>query len=135
MTMVLFHRTTIGEARKIMQSGFEDIEWDFGLKDVQTGRDAVVPGVWLADRPLGHDEGLEGDALLEVKLDLADDDLKPFELEGMLWNAHLWVAPAELINGHSQVRIREVDPRTSWFHEAWDGETEPDEEDEPGRSS
>ena len=132
MTLVLFHRTSIGDARKIMQSGFENIDWDFGLKDVQTGEDAVVPGVWLADRPLGHQEGIEGDALLEVKLDLAEEELKPFELEGMLWNAHLWVAPAELINGHSEVRIREVDPRTSWFHEAWDGETEPDEKDSGG---
>ncbi len=132
MSMVLYHRTTIGEARKIVQSGFEDVDWDFGLKDAHTGEDAVVPGVWLADRPLGHDEGIQGDALLEVELDLSDDDLKPFELEGMLWNAHLWVAPAELINAHSKARILEVDPRTSWFHEAWDGDAESDEQDSGG---
>jgi hypothetical protein len=61
MTVVLYHRTMIGEARGIVQRGFEDVDWDFGLQDARTGEDAVVTGVWLADRPLGEEEGIEGD--------------------------------------------------------------------------
>jgi len=131
MTLVLYHRTMIGEASGIVQRGFEDLDWDFGLKDARTGEDAVVTGVWLADRPLGEKEGIEGDALVEVTLDLDVDELVPFELAGMLWDAKLWVAPAEFVNGRGQARILEVDPRTSWFHEAWndDSDSEGPEDD------
>ena len=64
MTVVLYHRTSIAEARTIMKEGFVDVDWDFGLRDARTGEDAVVTGVWLADRPLGTEEGIEGDAVL-----------------------------------------------------------------------
>ncbi|NIM48448.1 MAG: hypothetical protein GTN62_02030 [Gemmatimonadales bacterium] len=122
MSTVLFHRTSIAEARSIVQHGFEDVDWDFGLKDARTGEDTVVTGVWLTDRPIGRDEGIDGDALLEVTVDLTEEELKPFELEGMLWDTQLWIASAELINAHGKARILEVDPRTSWWHEALDTE-------------
>lgn len=122
MSMVLFHRTSIAEARSIVQHGFEDVDWDFGLKDARTGEDTVVTGVWLTDRPMGRDEGIDGDALLKVTVDLTEEDLKPFELEGMLWDTRLWVASAGLVNAHGKARILEVDPRTSWWHEALDTE-------------
>jgi hypothetical protein len=131
MAMVLYHRTMIGEARGIVERGFQDQDWDFGLRDAQTGEEAVVTGVWLADRPLGSAEGIEGDAVVEVTVDLTEEQLKPFELEGMLWDARLWVPAAELLNAHGKARISGVDPRTSWFHEAWE-EEEADGEDEGG---
>ena len=124
MPVVLYHRTSIAEARTIMKEGFVDVDWDFGLRDAQTGDEAVVTGVWLADRPLGTEEGIEGDAVLEVTVDLTQEELAPFELEGLLWDARLWVASAELINDRSKSRILEVDPRTSWFHEAVNDEDE-----------
>jgi hypothetical protein len=86
----------------------------------------MVTGVWLSDRPLGEAEGIGGDALVEVTLDLDLDELGPFELEGLLWDARIWVAPAEFVNGRGQARILEVDPRTSWFHEAWNEDVEAD---------
>jgi len=124
MTLVLYHRTTIADAGGIVRGGFEDLEWDFGLQDARTGEDATVTGVWLSDRPLGEAEGIGGDALVEVSLDLDLDELGPFELEGLLWDARIWVAPAEFVNGRGQARILEVDPRTSWFHEAWNEDVE-----------
>jgi hypothetical protein len=124
MTLMLYHRTTIADAGGIVRSGFEDLEWDFGLQDARTGEDAMVTGVWLSDRPLGEAEGIGGDALVEVTLDLDLDELGPFELEGLLWDARIWVAPAEFVNGRGQARILEVDPRTSWFHEAWNEDVE-----------
>ncbi len=124
MALTLFHRTTVAEARAIVKEGFEDQEWDFGLRDVRTGEDVTVTGVWIADRPLGPDEGLEGDAVLEVRLEVEDDELRPFELEGMFWDARVWVAPAEWVTQHSKVRFLSVDPSTSGFFDAANGEPE-----------
>jgi hypothetical protein len=120
MPLTLYHRTSIGEARSIMQKGFEDLDWDFGLTDAQTGEDAIVTGTWLADRPVGREEGIEGDALLEVTVDTTEADLAPFALDGMLWDANLWVVPADWVNPKANARILEVDPRSSWFHKAAD---------------
>lgn len=115
--MVLYHRTSIADARQILKDGFGDTEWDFGLRDVSTDEDVVVEGVWLADRPLAEAEGPPGDALLEVALELPEEQLQPFELAGMLWNARLWVVPADALNGHCTARMVRVDPRSSWgFH-------------------
>lgn len=114
MTAVLFHKTTIAEARSILKEGYGDTEWDFGLKDVQTGEEVTVTGVWLSNRPLADAEGPEGDALLEVTVDFSAEELQAFELTGMMWNARLWVVPAETLNAHSQTRMVRVDPRSSW---------------------
>jgi hypothetical protein len=112
--MILFHRTTIGEARSIVEDGFQDSNWDFGLRDAQTGEDVSITGVWLADRALGEEDGLKGDALVEVNLDVSEDELQSFELQGLLWNGRFWVAPAEFVNKHGTTRILNVDPRSSW---------------------
>jgi hypothetical protein len=114
MTHVLFHKTTIGDARGILKEGYSDTEWDFGLKDAQTGEEVTVTGVWLSNRPLEDNEGPEGNALLEVTVDFSDEELLTFELTGMMWNARLWVVPAETLNAHSRTKIVRVDPRSSW---------------------
>ena len=126
---VLFHRTTIGEARQIVRRGFEDEKWGFEIREDRTAQPKKMLGVWLSDRPLSEQEGPDGDAVLEVKISLPQEALQAFELDGVFWDARLWVVPAALINPHAAVRILQVDPRTSWWHEAID----PDdiEEDEP----
>jgi len=120
MTLVLYHRTSIGEARNIVQRGFEDSDWDFGLQDLR-GEDTVATGIWFADRPIGEKEGVGGDALVEVEVDLTEEDLAPFELSGLMWNARVWVLSAEMVNPSAKSHIAEVDPRTSWWHEKFDG--------------
>ncbi len=117
MSLMLYHRTSIGEARAIVHNGFEDQKWRFehdvpGVEDVKK-----AVGVWLSDRPLQQDEGPPGDAVLEIAMDVSEDALELFQLEGVLWDARLWIVPAELINTRSKVRILNVDPRSSWFHE------------------
>ena len=116
--MKLFHRTSIAEATSIVRNGFEDDKWRFDLRDGDGGQELTMVGVWLTDRPLSGEEGPQGDAVLEVILDFEEADLKSFELEGVFWDARLWVAPAALINPKSKIRILEVDPGTSWWHEA-----------------
>ena len=46
------------------QERFGDLEWDFGLYDAQSGEEVSVAGVLLADRPLGREESIDGDAVL-----------------------------------------------------------------------
>lgn len=133
MSALLYHRTTIAEARRILKGGFQDTEWDFGLHDAKTGEDVTVTGVWLADRPLSDEEGPPGDALLEVSLDLPDEQLQPFELDGMLWNARLWVVSADTLNLHGKARMIRVDPRSSWgFNRI--GDEDPPFDPPPGAS-
>jgi len=114
MSVVLYHKTGIGDARRVLKEGYADTEWDFGLRDAKTGEDVTVTGVWLANRPLADAEGPPGDALLEVRLDLSEEQLPPFELAGMLWDARLWVVPADTLNLHSETKMVRVDPRSSW---------------------
>ncbi len=124
---VFYHRTTIAGAREIAKNGFADEKWGFDIRDDRSGEPLKMVGVWLTNRPLGEHEGPEGDAVLEVRISLSEESLQAFELEELFWDARIWVVPAELINPHITVRILEVDPRTSWFHEAIDPD-EPDEE-------
>ena len=119
MPMTLYHRTSIPEARSIVERGFADVEWDFGVQD-RSGDDAVVTGVWLSDRPLGEEDGILGDAVVEVVLDVGEDEIENFELDGLLWNARVWVADASFVNAHARTRILGVDPRSSWWHESVD---------------
>jgi hypothetical protein len=127
MSVVLYHRTSIADARQILKEGFLDTEWDFGLRDASTGEDVVVTGVWLANRPLAEAEGPPGDALLEVTLELPEEQLQPFELDGMLWNARLWVVPADTLNEHSTAKMVRVDPRSSWGYNRIGDEAPPEE--------
>lgn len=127
MNVVLYHRTSIADARQILKDGFSDTEWDFGLRDANTDEDVLVTGVWLANRPLAEAEGPPGDALLEVTLDLPEEQLQPFELDGMLWNARLWVIPADTLKGHCTAKMVRVDPRSSWGYNPIADDAPPEE--------
>lgn len=132
MSVLLFHRTTIGDARAVVKRGFVDERWNFGVQDPRTGAELKVAGVWLSDRPLQQDEGPPGDAVLEVLLDAAEEELEPFALHTTLWEARLWVVPAALINRRGAVRIHGVDPRTSFWYKAHGAEGEEEEEEQEG---
>jgi hypothetical protein len=70
-------------------------------------------GVWLSDVPLGIQEGAQGDALLEVTMDLSESDLADYEWieEGKPYRE--WLIPAALINARMSVRLvdeEEIEP-------------------------
>ena len=117
MPFTLYHRTSIGDARVIVQNGFENQKWRFEHEEPEVGEVKKAVGVWLSDRPLEEDQGPPGDAVLEVAMDVSEEALVLFQLEGVKWDARLWIIPAELLNDRAHVRILQVDPRTSWFHE------------------
>lgn len=114
--MQLYHRTSIAEAVEIRRRGFKDQRWSFQMRD-EDGMEVKLTGVWLTDRPLAETEGPPGDAQLELDVDLSEETLSAFELEGVFWDVRLFVIPAEVLNAHVQTRILGVDPNTSWFHD------------------
>jgi hypothetical protein len=98
VSILLFHKTTLQAATQILRDGFRD-----GTSPYMT--DQEFSGVWLSDRPLGANEGVWGDTLLEVSVDLTVDDLDAWE-----WiedgKAHReWLIPADLLNPKCGVRI------------------------------
>ena len=117
MPFTLYHRTSIAGARGIVKNGFENQRWQFENEEPEVGEVKKTVGVWLSDRPLEGDEGPPGDAVLEVAMDVSEEALELFQLEGLVWDTRLWIIPAELLNDRAHVRILQVDPRTSWFHE------------------
>lgn len=121
-----FHRTSVIGARDIMKSGFVDREWDLGVRDARSGDEVSLHGVWLADRPVDADDGFDGDCLLEVRIDAEPDELAPFELEGLLWDARCWVVPAAWLADRATARIAAVDPRSSGFFDLSNEELEID---------
>jgi hypothetical protein len=124
--MTLYHRTTIGEARRIVRHGFQDEKWGFVSDDPVSPRQMKVVGVWLTDRVLDPDEGPPGDATLEVLVDGDESLIGAFEIGGAIPNGRLWVIPSEVLNPRVKVRILSVDPRTSWSYERED--LDPEEE-------
>lgn len=119
--MLLFQRTSIAEARTVIKHGFADDRWL--VRDLRDGSEQSVVGVQLCDRPdYGESVSDESeDALMEVDLNVSEESLAPFEVEGALDAGRLWIVPATLLNPRARVRIRGVDPRTSWWHEAPEG--------------
>jgi hypothetical protein len=115
--MLLYHRTTIAEARAVMQRGFQDQKWGFGVANTEPEGRLKVRGVWLADQVLEEGEGPPGDAVLEVAVGGDPEVLQPFEVPGVLPEARLWVVPAAVLNPLATARILKVNPRTSWWYE------------------
>ena len=115
--MLLFQRTTIAEARAVMQRGFQDQKWGFEVTGLEPEGRLKLRGVWLSDRVLEEADGPPGDAVLEVTLGGDVEVLQPFEVPGVLPEARLWVVPAAVLNPLASARILKVDPRTSWWFE------------------
>ena len=99
----LYHRTTAGAAKAILDSGFRDRPASFGF-------DIEIEGVWLSDVPLdGNDFGhADRDTLLTVTLD--DQDLIDREVvEEGVGSYREWLVPAAAINARGKVRLVSAD--------------------------
>lgn len=126
--MILYHRTTIAEAREIMRRGFQDQKWGFDVEGLVSDRRLKVVGVWLTDRIPEDEDAPPGDAVLEVTLDPAPETLQVFEVPGVLAHGTLWVVPSTVLNPVARARILSVDPRTSWWFKRGEvGEVGPEE--------
>ena len=121
--MLLYHRTSVSQSRAIIRDGFVDEKWRFGSDDL-TGEPLRAIGVWLTDRPLPPDEGPSGAAVVEVSIPQPEEALSPFEVLGVLPEAHLWIIPAKVVNQHAGIRVSSVDASASGFHQRFE---EPEE--------
>jgi len=91
--MKLYHRTNADRGANILLHGFKD----------HTGTyltDREWTGVWLSDRPLDINDGIEGGIVLCVELNAAEGDLSEWEWieEGKTYRE--WLIPAAFVNGH-----------------------------------
>lgn len=95
---VYFHTTDAAEA--ILHEGFRDGEGSYMLVGM------TLRGVFLADVPVGCNEGAKGEDVLEVVLP-DDVDLDDYEIvdESGLATYREWCVPAELINTRGRVRL------------------------------
>jgi hypothetical protein len=118
---VLYHRTTNAAAQEILRAGFRDATGTYMTTSLHTG-------VWLSDMPLDINEGAGSgepdDVLLRVDLTV---DVTSFEwIQDIGYREFL--VPADLINGHSTVRVVGEDEeedliRARWRARGWTGPT------------
>lgn len=94
--MRLYHRTTCESAEAILATCFQDATGTY-----MTDRDWA--GVWLADRPLGPNEGVYGTVLLRVYLALPEDELAHYEWVEAGTHYREFLIPAARINAHAIV--------------------------------
>jgi hypothetical protein len=95
--MLMYHRTTAKNAKRILKEGFNDSIGSYGT-------DHEFSGVWLSLEPLDINEGAGGDTLLYVVLDCSEDELANFEWVESGKTYREWLIPAAIINLHGRVR-------------------------------
>lgn len=100
--MILYHRTNRESARQIEAHGFRD-------KSGYYLTETIHSGVWLSDVPLDANDGVGGDVLLEVTVELASSEIAEYEWveEGRSFREFL--IPAAILNPVMQLRIVEGD--------------------------
>ncbi len=98
--ITLYHTTTADAANAIVANGFKD-----GTGTYLT--DHEFTGVWLSDRPLGFNEGTQGDTILAVDFDGDLSELQDYEWveERKLYRA--WLVMAAFLNERCTVRLME----------------------------
>jgi hypothetical protein len=100
MSFVFYHRTTSAAAYTILREGFRDGTGTY-LAERQ------FSGIWLSQTPFDANDGVWGDTLLEVTIDLAADVLADLEWVEEGKQRREWLVPAVLLNPNCRVRIVE----------------------------
>ncbi len=94
--MMLYHATTLKNAIGIMAEGFRDGTGSYGFAGI------ALRGVWLADSPLGVNEGAAGDAVLRVDLPLSQGELAAYHVVSEVPSGyHEFLIPASVVNDAS----------------------------------
>ena len=96
--MTLYHITTLRDALVIVLSGFEDRPGYFGTE-------IEWRGVWLSDSPRGPNDGISGDAVLRVELDVPAHELAGYEWVEEGRGYREWLVPAALIRERGTVLL------------------------------
>ena len=101
--MRLYHTTDAADV--ILHGGFRDATGSYGLVDF------TLSGVFLADIPVGPNEGAKGEQVLEIAL---PDDVVLHEYELIYEDPTMqgfreWCVPADVINSRGTVRLLSED--------------------------
>jgi hypothetical protein len=98
LVLTLYHRTIRAAAEAICRDGFRDATGTYLTASEYTG-------VWVSDRALDANEGVDGDYLLRITLDAEEADVAEFEWveEGKSYRE--WLMPAALLNSRGRVEI------------------------------
>jgi hypothetical protein len=96
--MICYHTTTKEKAEAIQRDGFRDATGSYGFANIE------LTGVWLADTPLGINDGIVGDHVLRVEfpddVDLPEPIVDP---EHDFYRER--IVPADLINTRATVTL------------------------------
>ncbi|NQV44263.1 MAG: hypothetical protein HQ501_05130 [Rhodospirillales bacterium] len=96
--MTVFYHSTDGEsAEQILLGGFRDSTGNYMLANT------VVTGIFVANIPLGVQDGAAGDVTLKISTQLPIDTFSEFELVEEMKPFREWCIPADRINGSGQV--------------------------------
>lgn len=95
--VVLYHHTTIENARTIIGEGFRDSAGFFLNTRTWTG-------VWFSSSPRGSEEV---DAVLTVRLDIDEQELSSWEWTGEGRDYREWLIPANIVNQRGTIERME----------------------------
>jgi hypothetical protein len=98
--MKLYHRTARANAESILREGFRDHTDYYMTRNLYTG-------VWFSSTPLDVNEGILGDTVLCLSLDLNEADLAQYEWVEEGKGYREWLMPAALVNINGEVAIME----------------------------
>ena len=91
---VYFHRTSTGNADRILTGGFEN-----GAGGYLTRNE--YRGVWISTVPLDINDGLDGDTLLTIEI--SETEVAPFEWREAEKRYREFLVPSEILNRHGKV--------------------------------
>jgi hypothetical protein len=95
---IFYHRTNAENARAIIDGGFRNSSGYFLSNRIWTG-------VWLSSMPVDSEPGVEGDALLMVKLEIDAGELSRWEWTGEGRSYREWLLPASIVNKCATVQM------------------------------
>jgi hypothetical protein len=96
-SVVLYHRTSIDNARAILTDGFRDSAGFFLNTRTWTG-------VWFCSSPASSEQG---EVVLTVKLDIDDEELARWEWTGEGRDYREWLIPANIANRRATIELTE----------------------------
>jgi hypothetical protein len=93
--VVLYHHTSIDNARAILCDGFRDSAGFFLNTRTWTG-------VWFSSIPTSTEDG---EVVLTVKLDIDEQELARWEWSGEGRDYREWLIPADIVNRRGKIQL------------------------------
>lgn len=96
--ILLFHRTTGPRASAILTEGFRDGLIHYGLQ-------TTLEGVWVSNIALRPDQGVKGEAVLRIDIELGEEELAEYEWKEERLKHREWLIPANVLNTRGHIAL------------------------------